>query len=75
MLGVLYLGVISTAVAMWMWNRAFALVDASVASLFFFAQPVVGAALSVILLGQPLTAPLIAGSVLIAAGVLLALRG
>ncbi|KXK49403.1 MAG: DMT family transporter [Chloroflexi bacterium] len=74
-LGVLYLGVISTAVAMWMWNRAFALVDASVASLFFFAQPVVGAALSVILLGQPLTVPLIAGSVLIAAGVLLALRG
>ncbi|MBK9123771.1 MAG: DMT family transporter [Chloroflexi bacterium] len=74
-LGVLYLGVISTAVAMWMWNRAFALVDASVASLFFFAQPVVGAALSVILLGQPLTVPLIAGSILIAAGVLLALRG
>lgn len=74
-LGVLYLGVISTAAAMWMWNRAFALVDASVASLFFFAQPVVGAALSVVLLGQPVTAPLIAGSVLIAAGVLLALRG
>ena len=31
MVGVLYLGVISTAGAMWLWNRAFALVDASLA--------------------------------------------
>lgn len=73
-LGVLYLGVISTAVAMWLWNRAFALVDASVASLFFFAQPVVGALLSVLLLNQQVTPNLVAGSILIAAGVLLALR-
>jgi drug/metabolite transporter (DMT)-like permease len=73
-LGVLYVGVVSTAGAMWLWNRAFALVDASVASLFFFAQPVVGALLSVILLNQQITPNLIAGSVLIAAGVLLALR-
>ena len=73
-LGVLYLGVVSTAVAMWLWNRAFALVDASVASLFFFAQPVVGALLSVLLLNQQITPNLILGSILIAAGVLLALR-
>lgn len=72
--GVLYLGIVSTAVAMWLWNRAFALVDASVASLFFFAQPVVGALLSVLLLNQQITPNLIAGSALIAAGVLLALR-
>jgi hypothetical protein len=32
-LGVLYLGIVSTALAMWLWNRAFALVDASLASL------------------------------------------
>jgi len=74
LLGVLYLGVVSTAGAMWLWNRAFALVDASVASLFFFAQPLVGAILSSVVLGQPFTPGLLVGSVLIAAGVLLALR-
>ncbi len=72
-LGVLYLGVVSTAVAMWMWNRAFALVDASVASLYFFAQPLVGTLLSVILLNQQMTLNLWIGSGLIAAGVLLSI--
>jgi len=74
-LGVLYLGIISTAVAMWMWNRAFALVDASTASLFFFAQPLVGATLSVLILGQVITTNLLVGGALIAAGVLVSLVG
>jgi drug/metabolite transporter (DMT)-like permease len=73
LLGLLYLGVISTAVAMWAWNRAFALVEASRASLFFFAQPFVGAGLSVLLLGQAFTLPLAVGSLLIIGGVLLSL--
>lgn len=71
-LGILYLGVISTALAMWLWSRAFALVDASVASLYFFAQPLVGALLSVVVLGQAMTANLWLGSGLIIAGVVLA---
>lgn len=70
-LGVLYLGIVSTAGAMWLWNRSFALVDASVASLFFFAQPLVGTLLSVLLLNQQMTANLWIGSALIAGGVLL----
>lgn len=70
-LGVLYLGVISTAGAMWLWNRAFALVDASLAALFFFAQPLVGALLGVWLLGQRMTLGLWIGGALIAGGVLL----
>lgn len=72
-LGTLYLGIISTAGAMWLWNRAFALVDASVASLFFFAQPLVGAFLSVLVLNQPFTSSLAIGSALIAVGLLLSL--
>ncbi len=71
-LGILYLGIVSTAAAMWLWNRSFALVDASVASLFFFAQPLVGTLLSVLLLDQQMTLNLWIGSLLIAAGVLLA---
>jgi len=73
LLGVLYLGIISTAVAMWLWNRAFALVDASIAALFFFAQPLVGALLSALFLGQRMTPGLWVGSTLIVGGVLLSL--
>jgi drug/metabolite transporter (DMT)-like permease len=72
-LGILYLGVISTAGAMWLWNRAFALVDASVASLTFFAQPLVGTVLSVILLKQQILLPLVIGGILIILGVLLSI--
>ncbi len=72
-LGILYLGVVSTAAAMWMWNRAFALVDASVASLFFFAQPLVGTILGVLLLGQTMTGGLWIGSALIILGVLVSM--
>ncbi len=73
LLGIVYLGILSTAVAAWLWNRAFALVDASVASLFFFAQPLVGAILATVLLHQPITPNLWVGGALIVVGVLLSL--
>ncbi len=72
--GILYLGIISTAGAMWLWNRAFALVDASIASLFFFAQPLTGALLGALFLDQPMTTGLWIGIGLIVGGVLLSLR-
>lgn len=72
-LGVLYLGIVSTAVALWLWNRAFALVPATVASLFFFAQPLAGAILAGMFLGQPMTTGLWLGGGLIVVGVLLSL--
>jgi drug/metabolite transporter (DMT)-like permease len=72
-LGILYLGIVSTAGAMWLWNRAFALVNASTASLFFFAQPLVGAFLGVYLLHQPFSDNLRNGSLLIAVGILLSI--
>jgi len=74
LLGILYLGIVSTAGAMWFWNRAFALVDAGTASLTFFAQPLVGALLGALVLGQSLTGAAVIGGLLIAAGVLLAMR-
>lgn len=72
MLGIVYLGIVSTAGAMWLWNRAFALVDASVASLFFFAQPLVGALLGAVI-GQEITVSLLIGGGLIAMGLLVSL--
>lgn len=61
----LYLGVISTAVAAYLWNRAFELLEAGVASLTFFAQPLVGAGLGALLLGERLTPLFLAGAFLI----------
>ena len=74
-LGVLYLSFVCTAFALLLWNRAFALLPATVASLFFFAQPLSGAILAAALLGQHMTASLWLGGALIAGGVLLSLRG
>lgn len=70
--GVLYLGIISTALAAFLWNKAFELLDAGVASLTFFAQPVVGVILGVALLDENLSASLLIGSVLIGMGLWLA---
>ncbi|GAB4581811.1 MAG: DMT family transporter [Anaerolineales bacterium] len=72
--GVGYLGVVSTAVATALWTRAFAELEASVASLTFFAQPVVGVALSAVLLGEQLSGLFFIGGGLIGLGVWLASR-
>lgn len=73
-LGVLFLAYVAMAFANWMWNRAFALVPAGTASLFLFAQPLVGTLLGNLVLGQAITPQLVIGGVLIAVGVLIALR-
>jgi len=72
-LGILYLGIVSTAFALLLWNRAFSLVPATIASLFFFAQPLAGALLAAVFLGQRMTETLWLGGILIALGVLLSL--
>jgi drug/metabolite transporter (DMT)-like permease len=70
-LGILYLGLVSTALAMYLWNKSLALLDASIVSLLFFAQPVVGVALSALLLREPLGLAFWIGALLITAGLLL----
>lgn len=72
-LGVLYLGLVSTAFALLLWNRAFALAPATMASLFFFAQPLSGAILATLVLGQEMTLELWLGGGLIAVALLLSL--
>ncbi len=72
--GVLFLGVISTALAMVLWNTAFAFVDASLASLTFFAQPVVGTLLGWLFLGEQITPLFLLGGVLIGLGLMIASR-
>jgi drug/metabolite transporter (DMT)-like permease len=71
-LGILYLGLISTALAMYLWNRSLALLEAGLVSLLFFAQPVVGVSLSALLLGESPGPGFWIGSALIGAGLILA---
>lgn len=66
--GVLFLGIISTALAMILWNNAFAILDAGTASLTFFAQPVVGTFLGWLFLGEQITPLFLAGGAMIGIG-------
>jgi len=66
--GILFLGIISTALAMFLWNYAFAELPAAVASLTFFAQPVVGTLLGWFFLGEKITPLFIMGGFLIGIG-------
>jgi drug/metabolite transporter (DMT)-like permease len=72
--GLLFLGIVSTAIAMFLWNYAFAELPAAVASLTFFAQPVVGTLLGWFFLAEKITPLFLAGGVLIGIGILIATR-
>lgn len=72
--GLLFLGIISTALAMVLWNTAFAYVDASLASLTFFAQPVVGTLLGWLFLNETITPLFLLGGLLIGIGLTIASR-
>lgn len=67
---VLYLGVAATALAWSLWYRGYAAAPATTSAAAFFAQPVVGAALGVALLGEVLGPAFLAGAVLVSTGVL-----
>ena len=70
--GILFLGIISTAIAMFLWNYAFAELPAAVASLTFFAQPVVGTILGTLFLGEEITHLFLFGGLLIGIGLVIA---
>lgn len=72
--GVLFIGIISTALAMVLWNTAFAYVDAGLASLTFFAQPVVGTLLGWLFLNERITPLFLLGGVLIGIGLVISSR-
>jgi drug/metabolite transporter (DMT)-like permease len=70
--GVLFIGIISTGLAMYLWNTAFATLDASVASLTFFAQPLVGSLLGWAFLRENITPLFLLGGLMIGVGLVLA---
>ena len=72
---VLYLGFVSTTAGFCLWNKGLTYMDASIGGLFMFFQPVVGTFLGWWLLAEPITAYFWLGFILIAIGVILALKG
>ena len=70
--GIFYGIIFSSLIAYWAWQKGLAKLPAGEASFFFYLDPVSGAALSIILLGEKLTPTLILGGVLIFAGIFLA---
>lgn len=70
-LGVLYLGVISTAGAFFLWNKGLELMYASIGSLFFFFQSIVGSLLGWLLLNETLNNNFFIGGILIICSVLI----
>ncbi|KWU61289.1 hypothetical protein AWW70_01965 [Bacillus mycoides] len=71
LLGVLYLGIVSTAGAFFLWNKGLELMDASIGSLFFFFQPIVGSLLGWFLLNETLNRNFFIGGILIICSVLI----
>ena len=72
--GVLFLGIIATALAMVLWNTAFSYIDASLASLTFFAQPIVGTILGWLFLNETITPLFLFGGLLIGIGLVISSR-
>jgi drug/metabolite transporter (DMT)-like permease len=60
----LALGIISTALAMYLWNTAFGMLDAGVVCLTFFAQPVAWTLPSVLILNEHISPLFIFGGIL-----------
>ncbi|AMA71566.1 MULTISPECIES: DMT family transporter [Aneurinibacillus] len=67
---VLYVGIVSTAGAFYLWNKGLQLVEAGTGSMFFFFQPVVGALLGWLLLKEDLSPSFFIGGSLILFAVL-----
>jgi drug/metabolite transporter (DMT)-like permease len=67
---VLYLGLGATALAWFLWYRGIAHMEAGVASIYFFAQPVVGGVLAGFFLHEALPVAFWLGGLVLAAGIL-----
>lgn len=73
-LSIAYMGVVCTGVAHFLWNKSLSLLPASTCSMFYPIQPITAVLLGVALLGEPMTAGIAVGGVLIIGGVLFCLK-
>lgn len=74
LLGVIYLALVITAFGYLIWNWALARIPAPRAAIFLSLQPVLGAGLGIVLLGEAFTAFTAVGAALIVAGLVVTVR-
>ena len=72
--GVLYLGIVATAAAFFLWNKGLQMVDAASGGLFFFFQPIAGTLLAWLFLGEQVGPSFWIGAALIFSGVFLVIK-
>lgn len=72
--GLLYLGIVSTALGFLLWNRGLQLLNASSGGLFFFFQPLMGTLLGWLLLGENIGGTFWIGAFLVLIGVLIVIK-
>ena len=72
--GVLYLGIVATAAAFFLWNKGLQMVDAGSGGLYFFFQPIAGTLLAWLFLGEQVGLAFWIGAILIFSGVFLVVR-
>lgn len=70
-LGIFYGVFVASLFAYWAWQVGLSKLSADSASFFFYIDPIFGAILAIILLGEKITSGLIIGAVLITLGVIL----
>jgi len=68
--GLLYMGVICTALAYYLWNKSLSMIEASRCGLFYPLQPMVSALLGWLFLGEAITTRFVVGAILIVGGVM-----
>ncbi len=73
-LGALYLAIATTVIGYFLWFQALTVVDASSAAPFLFIQPLLGAIIAILLLGDQLTWATLAGGALILTSVYIVSR-
>jgi drug/metabolite transporter (DMT)-like permease len=74
-LAVGYMAVFATVGGYWMWFRGLSVVDASAAAPFLFIQPLLGATLGVVLLGESLAWATMLGALLILSSLMIVTFG
>lgn len=72
--GIVYLGVVATAGAFYLWNRGLQLTEAGAGGIYFVFQPVSGTILSYLLLKEPIGPGFLGGAILIGLAVWLISR-
>ena len=72
--GVLYLGIVATATAFFLWNKGLQMVDAASGGLYFFFQPIAGTLLAWFFLGEHVGITFWIGALLILSGVFMVIK-